>query len=280
MPVDLYVGGAEHAVLHLLYSRFWHKVLYDLGLVSTKEPFHKLVNQGMILGEDGEKMSKSRGNVINPDVVVKEYGADALRLYEMFMGPLDKTKPWSMSGVKGVYNFLTRANRFFMDKENYSDAASEPKSNIKEMHKMIKKVTEDIQELHFNTGISQMMIFVNHVYKSGKVSTQTAETFALLLSPFAPHLAEEIWQHLGHSKTLAYEAWPAFDANLAKDDIITLAVQINGKTRATFDVAPDISKEDFMAIVKADTKLAKYLQGTIVKEIYVPGKICNFVVKE
>jgi leucyl-tRNA synthetase len=280
MPVDLYVGGAEHAVLHLLYSRFWHKVLYDLGLVSTKEPFHKLVNQGMILGEDGEKMSKSRGNVINPDVVVKEYGADSLRLYEMFMGPLDKVKPWSMSGVKGVYNFLTRSTRFFLDKENYTDSANEPKSNIKELHKLIKKVTEDIQELHFNTGISQMMIFVNHVYKSGKVSKQTAEKFALILSPYAPHLAEEIWEHLGHTKTLAYEAWPTFDAELAKDDIITLAVQINGKTRATFDVAPDITKDDFMAIVKADAKLAKYLQGTIVKEIYVPGKICNFVVKE
>ena len=185
MPVDLYVGGAEHAVLHLLYSRFWHKVLYDLGLVSTKEPFHKLVNQGMILGEDGEKMSKSRGNVINPDTVVKEYGADALRLYEMFMGPLDKTKPWSMNGVKGVYNFLNRANRFFLDPKNYTDLEVEPTINVKEMHKMIQKVTEDIQELHFNTAISQMMIYLNQLYKSGKVSRQSAEKFALVLSPFA-----------------------------------------------------------------------------------------------
>ena len=280
MPVDLYVGGAEHAVLHLLYSRFWHKVLYDLGLVSTKEPFHKLVNQGMILGEDGEKMSKSRGNVINPDTVVKEYGADALRLYEMFMGPLDKTKPWSMNGVKGVYNFLNRANRFFLDPKNYTDLEVEPTINVKEMHKMIQKVTEDIQELHFNTAISQMMIYLNQLYKSGKVSRQSAEKFALVLSPFAPHLAEEIWQHLGHTKSLAYEAWPTFDAQLAKDELITIAVQINGKTRATFEVDPDISKDHFMAIVKADQKLEKYLQGTIVKEIYVPGKICNFVVKE
>ncbi len=280
MPVDLYVGGAEHAVLHLLYSRFWHKVLYDLGLVSTKEPFHKLVNQGMILGEDGEKMSKSRGNVINPDLVVKEYGADTLRLYEMFMGPLEKTKPWSMNGVKGVYNFLNRVNRFFLDKANYIEDAKEDTSNLKELHKMIKKVTEDIDNMRFNTGISQMMIFVNHIYKTGKISHLTAEKFALTLSPYAPHLAEELWSFLGHEKTLVFEKWPEFNPELAKDDLITMAVQINGKTRGTFEVAADISKEDLMAIVKADEKIAKYLAGTIVKEIYVPGKICNFVVKE
>ena len=279
MPVDLYVGGAEHAVLHLLYSRFWHKVLFDLGLVSTKEPFHKLVNQGMILGEDGEKMSKSRGNVINPDLVVKEFGADTLRLYEMFMGPLEKTKPWSMNGVKGVYNFLNRVNRFFLDQGNYIDDAGEDASNVKELHKMMKKVTEDIEAMHFNTGISSMMIFVNHVYKTGKVSRTSAEKFALILSPYAPHLAEEIWAFLGHDKTLAHEKWPSFNPELAKDDLITIAVQINGKTRGTFEVAADISKDDFMALVKSDEKISKYLEGTIVKEIYVPGKICNFVVK-
>lgn len=280
MPVDLYVGGAEHAVLHLLYSRFWHKVLYDLGLVSTKEPFHKLVNQGMILGEDGEKMSKSRGNVINPDSVVQEYGADTLRLYEMFMGPLEKTKPWSMNGVKGVYNFLNRVNRFMMDKSNYMDDGDEPISNVKELHKLIKKVTEDIENMRFNTAISQMMIFTNHVYKTGKISRETAEKFALVLCPYAPHLAEEIWNFLGHTKTLSFEKWPEFNAELAKDDLITLAVQINGKTRGTFEVPSDISREDFFAIVKGDEKIAKYLTGTILKEIYVPGKICNFVVKE
>lgn len=280
MPVDLYVGGAEHAVLHLLYSRFWHKVLFDLGLVSTKEPFQKLVNQGMILGEDGEKMSKSRGNVINPDTVVKEYGADTLRLYEMFMGPLEKTKPWSMNGVKGVYNFLNRVNKFMLDKANYLDDAAEDVSNVKELHKLIKKVTEDIENMRFNTAISQMMIYTNHIYKTGKISRDSAAKFALVLSPYAPHLAEEIWSFLGHSKTLAYEKWPEFNAELAKDDLITLAVQINGKTRGTFDVPADISKEDFFALVKADEKIAKYLAGTIVKEIYVPGKICNFVVKE
>jgi len=280
MPVDLYVGGAEHAVLHLLYSRFWHKVLYDLGLVSTKEPFHKLVNQGMILGEDGEKMSKSRGNVINPDLVVKEYGADTLRLYEMFMGPLEKTKPWSMNGVKGVYNFLTRVCRFMLDKNNYIDEATESVSNVKELHKLIKKVTEDIENMRFNTAISQMMIFTNHIYKSGKISRESAEKFALVLCPFAPHLAEEIWSFLGHTETLTFDKWPEFNTELAKDDLITIAVQVNGKTRGTFEVPADISKDDFFGIVKADEKIAKYLAGTIVKEIYVPGKICNFVVKE
>jgi leucyl-tRNA synthetase len=280
MPVDLYVGGAEHAVLHLLYSRFWHKVLFDLGLVSTKEPFHKLVNQGMILGEDGETMSKSRGNVVNPDLIVKENGADTLRLYEMFMGPLEKVKPWSNNGVKGVYNFLNRVHRFFFDMNNYCEEGTESTANVKELHKLMKKVTEDIETMHFNTGISQMMIFVNHIYKTGKVSKKTAELFALILSPYAPHLAEELWATLGHTKTLAYEKWPDYNAALAKDEMITIAVQINGKTRATFEVDADISKDHFMALIKADEKVSKYLQGTIVKEIYVPGKICNFVVKE
>lgn len=278
MPVDLYIGGAEHAVLHLLYARFWHKVLFDLGLVSTKEPFQKLVNQGMILGEDGEKMSKSRGNVVNPDHVVKEMGADTLRLYEMFMGPLEKTKPWSSAGTKGVHNFLTRVARFFLTKENFAD--SEDETNKKELHKLIKKVTEDIEALHFNTAISAMMIFVNHVYKTGKVTKETAEKFALVLSPYAPHLAEEIWNSLGHEKTLAYEKWPEFDPKLTVDDTITMAVQVNGKTRGTFEVSKDISKEEFFALVKADEKVAKFLVGTIIKEIFVPGKICNFVVKE
>ena len=280
MPVDLYVGGAEHAVLHLLYSRFWHKVLYDLGLVSTKEPFQKLVNQGMILGEDGEKMSKSRGNVINPDQIVKESGADTLRLYEMFMGPLEKTKPWSMNGVKGVSNFLTRAHRFFFDEKNYTDAGTEDAATVKEVHKLVKKVTEDIEDMRFNTGIAQMMIFMNHVSKAGKVSRRTAELFALVLSPYAPHLGEELWSYLGHKQSIAYETWPEYDVNLAKDDMITMAVQINGKTRGTFEVDRDISKDNFFALIKADEKIAKYLTGTIVKEIYVPGKICNFVVKE
>jgi leucyl-tRNA synthetase len=280
MPVDLYVGGAEHAVLHLLYSRFWHKVLFDLGLVSTKEPFHKLVNQGMILGEDGEKMSKSRGNVVNPDSVVKEFGADTLRLYEMFMGPLEKVKPWNANGVKGCYTFLQRANRFFMDKEHYISEGTEDSSNIKELHKLMKKTTEDIENMRFNTAISQMMIFTNHMYKTNKVTKHTAENFALCLAPFAPHLAEELWSFLGHTESITFAKWPQYNAELAKDEFITVAVQINGKTRGTFEVDPDISKDHLMAMIKGDEKIAKYLAGTIVKEIYVPGKICNFVVKE
>ncbi len=277
MPVDLYVGGMEHAVMHLLYARFWHKVLFDLGLVSTKEPFKKLVNQGMILGTDGEKMSKSRGNVINPDDIVKDYGADTLRIYEMFMGPLEKTKPWSMNGVKGVYNFLSKAYKTFADTSLYSEDSEE---TTKLLHKTIKKVTSDLEEMKFNTAVSAMMIFTNHVAKEKKFSKETAQTFALILSPMAPHAGEEIWKLCGNEKTLAYEAWPKFDEALAKDDLITMAVQVMGKTRATLDVPADISKEDFLKLAKENEKVAKQLEGkTIVKEIYVPGKICNFVAK-
>ncbi len=280
MPVDLYVGGAEHAVLHLLYARFWHKVLFDLGLVSTKEPFKKLVNQGMILGEDGEKMSKSRGNVVNPDQIVKDFGADTLRLYEMFMGPLEKVKPWNSNGVKGVHGFLARVHRLFLDPANIHADAETPELT-KELHKTIKKVTSDIEEMKFNTAISQMMIFVNAGTKQGKVARSTAELFALILSPFAPHLGEELWRSLGHQKSLAHEPWPGFDPALAQDDTITMAVQVNGKTRGTIEVPLDISKDDFLARAKQEPGVAKWLAtGTLVKEIYVPGKICNFVVKE
>ncbi len=279
MPVDLYIGGVEHAVLHLLYARFWHKVLFDLGLVSTKEPFKKLVNQGLILGSDGEKMSKSRGNVINPDSVVAEHGADSLRLYEMFMGPLEKVKPWQEAGVKGVYNFLNRSFRFFSD-PNMIFEGKEDLEVEKLLHKTIKKVTEDIEELKFNTAISQLMIFINLCYKKGKVSKKTAKIFSLLVSPYAPHLGEELWQILGEKKSLAFEPWPSFDLELAKDDLITIAVQIMGKTRATLDVAADISKEEFIALAKEDSKIAKFLQDSdILKEIWVPGRILNFVVK-
>jgi len=278
MPVDLYIGGAEHAVMHLLYARFWHKVFYDLGLVSTKEPFKKLVNQGLILGEDGEKMSKSRGNVVNPDSVVNEYGADSLRLYEMFMGPLEKVKPWSANGVTGVYNFLNRSCRFFGDLNNIK-SGEEDMEVTKLLHKTMKKVTEDIEELRFNTAISQMMIFINLCIKKKTVVKATAEKFALILSPFAPHLGEELWNLYGHEKSLALETWPGFDEALAKDDVIEMAVQFSGKMRGTLDVSPDISKEDFIAKILADEKLSKYLVGhKIVKEIFVPGKICNLII--
>lgn len=280
MPVDLYVGGAEHAVLHLLYARFWHKVLYDLGFVSTKEPFKKLVNQGLILGEDGEKMSKSRGNVVNPDTIVNEHGADTLRLYEMFMGPLEKVKPWNQNGVKGVHTFLNRALRIFGDPANHFEGEENPEL-LKELHKTIKKVGEDYEGLKFNTAISQLMILVNSAMKLGKVSKQTASTFALLLAPMAPHLGEELWSITGHPTSLTFEPWPSFDPVLAKDDTITMAVQVNGKTRGTIEVDAAISKEAFMARAKEEPSVAKWLAtGTLVKEIYVPGKICNFVVKE
>lgn len=278
MPVDLYVGGAEHAVLHLLYARFWHKVLYDLGFVSTKEPFKKLVNQGLILAGDGEKMSKSRGNVVNPDHVVNEFGGDSLRLYEMFMGPLEKVKPWKEDGVKGVYNFLNRASRFFADPV-HTNEIKESEETLKLLHKTIKKVTHDYDNMRFNTAISCLMIFTNHCYKVGKVTKDTAKTFAILLSPMAPHLGEELWEILGHTKTLAYETWPTFDELLAKDDLITIAVQVNGKLRATLEVEPAITQEEILVLAKTDDNVAKHLLGTIVKEIYVPGKIVNFVVK-
>ena len=278
MPVDLYIGGAEHAVLHLLYARFWHKVLFDLGFVSTNEPFKKLVNQGLILASDGEKMSKSRGNVVNPDHVVKEFGGDSLRLYEMFMGPLEKVKPWKEDGVKGVFNFLNRAYRFFADPAHIVDG-NESDETLKALHKAIKKVTDDYDNLRFNTAISALMIFVNHCYKAGKVTRETARTFTLLLAPMAPHIAEELWEMLGGKKTLAYEGWPKYNADLAKDDTITVAVQVNGKLRATLEVEPAITQDEILAMAKGDENVSKFLVGTIVKEIYVPGKIVNFVVK-
>ena len=279
MPVDLYVGGVEHAVLHLLYARFWHKVLYDLGYVSTKEPFKKLVNQGMILGEDGEKMSKSRGNVINPDDVVKNFGADTLRLYEMFMGPFEKVKPWSTQGIHGVYNFLNRVYRFYSENQNIS-LESESEETKKLLHKTIKKVTEDIENLRFNTGISQMMIFTNHCYKVHCVTKETAQIFIKLLSPYAPHMCEELWNQWGHTQTIAYETWPDYNPSLIVDDVIIITVQVNGKKRAVLEVEKGTSKEEILKMAKLDPSVQKHMEGlSIIKEIYVPEKTCNLVVK-
>ncbi len=287
MPIDLYVGGAEHAVLHLLYSRFWHKVLYDRGIVSMPEPFQKLVNQGMILGENNEKMSKSRGNVINPDAIVAEYGADSLRLYEMFMGPLEASKPWSMQGVNGVFGFLNRVWRLIVDDRaeamTLNAAVVDRPPNADEnriLHQTIAKVTDDIRTLSFNTAISRMMEFTNHFTTASERPREVLEKFVLLLSPFAPHIAEELWQALGHKNSLAYEPWPTFDPALAKEDTIEIPVQVNGKVRAKITVSADASEEQVKAAAQADPRISELLAGKqMVKLIVVPKRLVNLVIK-
>ncbi len=351
MPIDLYVGGAEHAVLHLLYARFWHKLLYDRGVVSTPEPFLKLINQGMILGElemtgfqdaagkwvtatdvergeagpvhksgrgtleavrvqhaDAEKrddgwvlkadpairlesraykMSKSRGNVVNPDEVVSEYGADALRLYEMYMGPLEATKPWSMEDISGASRFLARVWRLIVDDDApqsslHQAVSDEPPSEpqLRELHKTIKKVSDDIATLSFNTAIARMMELSNFLTKQPQRPRQVLEPFVLLLSPFAPHLAEELWEALGHEKSLAYEPWPQYDEALTKDATVEIPVQINGKLRSKVQVAADTGKETLEEAARADPKVASYLEEKeLIKTIVVPGRLVNFVLK-
>jgi len=284
MPVDLYIGGAEHAVLHLLYARFWHKVLYDIGVVSTKEPFQKLVNQGMILGENGEKMSKSRGNVINPDDIVETYGADTLRLYEMFMGPLEATKPWNTSGVEGVHRFLSRVWRLFVREEDGSlnpkirEAEGSPEF-VRTWHKTIRKVTEDIENLRFNTAISQLMIFVNEAYKAEVLPLAAMRNFVQMLSPFAPHIAEELWERLGGTGTITYEPWPEYDEALTVDDEIEIVVQVNGKIVERMMVASDIEEEAMREAALRTDKVKAATEGkTVRKVIVVKGKLVNIVV--
>ena len=357
MPVDLYIGGAEHAVLHLLYARFWHKVLFDRGYLSTAEPFNRLVNQGMILGDveftgyrdpneqwvtadlvaendekkpilesDGTllhavkldpdqatkateknsktefvlksdpsigvasrayKMSKSRGNVVNPDVIVAEYGADALRLYEMFMGPLEQSKPWSMSGVNGVRGFLDRAWRMIVDQDAdetvLNSAVGDHKPTEKQtqiLHRTIKAVSNDIENLQFNTAISRLMEFVNFFTKEDQRPRSIMSQFALLLSPLAPHLGEELWRLLGNEKTLAYETWPEYDEALTVDASVEIPVQIMGKLRSKIVVARGTNKDELLTLAKADPKIAELLEGkTILKEIAVPDRMVNFVAK-
>jgi leucyl-tRNA synthetase, eubacterial and mitochondrial family len=312
MPVDLYIGGAEHAVLHLLYSRFWHKVLFDLGIVSTDEPYRKLFNQGMILAfayenesgakvgadlieeRDGKyfnretgtevrqivaKMSKSLKNVVNPDDVVSKYGADSLRLYEMFMGPLDVIKPWDDKGVKGVFNFLGRTFRFFSNPENIAYGNEDPEV-LKGLHQAIKKVEGDIENLRFNTAISAMMIFLNLVYKKGKVTKETAFTFTKILSPFAPHVAEELWNLQGNKKSLAYEPWPLVNEGYLKEDLFEYPVSFNGKLRFKIELPVTMDKEDIVKIVLADSRAKKWLEtGTLSNIIVVPNRIVNIVLK-
>lgn len=285
MPVDLYVGGAEHAVLHLLYARFWHKVLYDLGLVSTKEPFKRLVNQGMILGENGEKMSKSRGNVVNPDEIIARFGADALRVYEMFMGPLEATKPWNTQGMEGVSRFLRKVWRLYVAEGGGIRSAIRADAEAGEelvrlYHKTVKKVTEDIEELRFNTAISQMMIFVNEAAKAESLPRSMAEGFVLILSPFAPHLAEELWERLGHKETLAYEPWPEYDPEWVQDDMVEIVFNVNGKLRDKALLPADAGEEEIKAAALASERVQRAIAGKqIVRTITVPGKLCNLVVK-
>ncbi len=288
MPVDLYIGGAEHAVLHLLYSRFWHKVLYDRGVVSTPEPFQKLVNQGMILGANNEKMSKSRGNSVNPDEVVAEYGADALRLYEMFMGPLPDSKPWSMEGVNGVYNFLGRVWRLVLEwtadeivlDPKVTDAEPTPEQ-LRVLHATIKAVTDDIDRLSFNTAIARMMEFVNFFNKEETRPRACIEPFVLLLSPFAPHMGEELWRALGHADTLAYEPWPVYDEAHLKLDTVELPVQVGGKVRAKITVPAGADNAAVLAAAKAEPRIAELINGKkLVKELVVPGRLVNLVVKD
>ncbi len=281
MPVDLYIGGQEHAVLHLMYARFWHHVLYDLGLVSTREPFKKLFNQGMILGEDGSKMSKSRGNVVNPDDIVNKYGADSMRLYEMFMGPLEKSKPWSDKGLKGCSRFLNRVwNLSDETKFTITEKADQSAETIRLLHQTIRKVTEDLEGMRFNTAISQMMVFVNHLYTLKNINAATFKTFIILVSPYAPHLSEELWQDLGETESITLQQWPAYDADLAAEDEIMIAIQVNGKRRGEISVPASADKETILEAARNEANAVRFMEGkSIVKEIYVPGRLINLVVR-
>lgn len=276
MPVDLYVGGAEHAVLHLMYARFWHKFLYDIGVVSTTEPFQKLVNQGLILGEDGQKMSKSRGNVINPDVVVDEFGADAMRIYEMFMGPIEAVKPWKTSGILGARRFLDRTWR--LGEGELSDEPP-PLELRRVLHKTIRKVTQDVERMRFNTAIAQMMTLVNEALKVPTRHREVQEAMTLLLSPFAPHLAEEMWERLGRAPSVAHADWPRWDPELVVDDEVKVIVQVNGKLRGDLSVPKDMPGDELEALAKGHENVQRFIEGkTIRKAIVVPNRLVNFVV--
>ena len=281
MPVDLYVGGPEHAVGHLIYARIWNRFLYDQGLSPVKEPFHKLVHQGMILGENGIKMGKRFPEfVVNPSDVVREYGADTLRLYEMFMGPLEVSKPWSTSAVAGAKKFINRIWNFFTESANLVDADDGRLTKI--YHQTVKKVTSDFEALAFNTAIAQMMVFVNEVYKVGTCPRAYAEGFIKMISCITPHVGEEIWQILGHTDTIAYESWPTYSEEKCKDSEVNIAVQVNGKMRGTVRMEADLDNESVVANAMADEKIAKFLQkqgGSLVKTIVVKNKLVNLIVK-
>ena len=282
MPVDLYVGGAEHSVLHLLYARFWHKVLFDIGVVSTSEPFMKLVHQGTVLGADNQKMSKSLGNVVNPDDMIAHHGADAFRLYEMFMGPLEASKPWSSKGVEGVARFLDRVWRLYVEEDGSLSRAiagapaAEPERRL--LHQTIRKVTEDLEGLAFNTAIAQMMVFVNELTPLERRPGELLEPFVLLLAPFAPHIAEELWSRLGHRDSLAHAPWPAWDERWVIEDRVTIAVQVNGKLRATIELPRDVEEEAARTSALADERVRRHLNGGQVRKvIFVKNKLLNLV---
>ncbi|HEK4202759.1 TPA: leucine--tRNA ligase [Staphylococcus aureus] len=283
LPVDLYIGGVEHAVLHLLYARFWHKVLYDLAIVPTKEPFQKLFNQGMILGEGNEKMSKSKGNVINPDDIVQSHGADTLRLYEMFMGPLDATIAWSEKGLDGSRRFLDRVWRLMVNEDGTLSSkivTTNNKSLDKVYNQTVKKVTEDFETLGFNTAISQLMVFINECYKVDEVYKPYIEGFVKMLAPIAPHIGEELWSKLGHEESITYQPWPTYDEALLVDDEVEIVVQVNGKLRAKIKIAKDTSKEEMQEIALSNDNVKASIEGKdIMKVIAVPQKLVNIVAK-
>jgi len=284
MPVDLYIGGQEHAVLHLLYARFWHHVLYDLGLLSTKEPFKKLYNQGMILGDDGSKMSKSRGNVINPEDIIDQYGADSMRLYEMFMGPLNKSKPWNTKGLQGCYRFINKLWSIIVDEDgNLSSKIQKDVTPDKETlhihHNTVKKVGNDIENLHFNTAVSQLMIYCNHLQKCDEISEDLIADLVKISAPFIPHLSEELWSLLGHNESISNISWPEFDEALTQSDEVEIAVQVNGKLRANIKLDVDSDEEAAVNAALELEKVQNYTsKGAIVKTIYVPNRLLNFVV--
>ena len=281
LPVDIYIGGAEHAVLHLLYARFWHKFLYDIGVVPTKEPFQKLYNQGMILGENNEKMSKSRGNVVNPDDVVETYGADTLRMYEMFMGPLDASIAWSENGLEGSRKFLDRVWRLIVDENNKMrdriTTLNDGKLD-KVYHQTVKKVTEDYENLHFNTAISQLMVFINEAYKVDALPYEYIEGFVQLLAPIAPHIGEELWSILGNEDGISYAPWPTYDEAALVEDEVEVVFQVNGKVRAKSNVPRDLGKDELEKVALANETVQEYIEGkTVRKVIAVPNKLVNIV---
>jgi len=279
LPVDLYIGGVEHAVLHLLYARFWHKVLFDIGIVSTEEPFQRLVNQGLMLGPDGHKMSKSRGNVVSPDEMIEKFGADSLRMYEMFMSPFGDFKPWDPRGITGTYRFL---NRVWQMSDNIEFLDEDEKDGWKTreliINKTIKKVTEDIQNFQFNTAISSLMILINLIEKYGVIKTEYYKSILKIIFPFAPHIAQELWEGLGNKTLLDYEPWPTWDEELIQDEEFELIIQVNGKLRGTVLATKNISQKEAEELASSQDLVKNWLKGGVKKAIFVPNRLINFLI--